>query len=474
MSDECHLSVVPESAGVAPATRSESGQSPSISLDTGATQETTGESGATPVVNGEAGGDTAPAAADAGRTVVTTRETAVTVAQTIEDSNSTVIGNQPPIGTPADEDSDFDVPEEDSQPPAAGTSPREFLADFDTATHVLSAGASLTKRPDSISLDYLTAYSIGPIADGDVSGGARARVWRVRAVNNEIANNGEVFLARANDSNDGWDAEISLFTYAGSVTEVDLAFEQAARPVVSLEIAGAIWLFWFDPIPADFALDNLTAGRTPRLLLDDLVDSNNSDVLLFYINNNKIQYRQQRDRYATAYDTPVTGVGDNYYLEDTFRTTDNRIAVLFSIRDVAAGRYSLGRLESTFYGFFPPADSLDLVQLIQSGLFELVVIDITAESESLDLSQLIQSGLLVSPIILYTSFDNDALDLSQLIQSGLLAVIVMTYVSFDLDALDLSQLIQSGTLVTVVITYTAFDNDGLDLSQLIQSGTLAP
>lgn len=343
---------------------------------------------------------------------------------------------------------------------------REFQAEFDAADAILSPNASLIRRPDAVSFDYLTAYSIGPIAIGDVTAGASARIWRA------VARDGTVYLTPANDANDGWGVEVALFNYTGEASEIDLAFEQAARSVVSLEIDGNIWIYWFDPVLSSFVLENLTTGRTPRLVLDDLIDTNNSDVLLFYIDSNTIKYRQQRDRYDIAIDTPITGIGDNYFLEDAFRTTDNRIAVIFSIRN--AGKYSLDSLESTLYPFFPPADSLDLAQLIQSGLFELVVINITAEPEGLDLSQLIQSGILATPIVLYTSFDNDALDLSQLVQSGSLAVVVLTNTAFDNDAVDLSQAIQSGTLVAVVITYTAFDLDGLDVSQLIQSGTLAP
>ena len=194
------------------------------------------------------------------------------------------VGNEPIPGVLNEEDI-FDVPEEDVPPPAITQEIREFLADFDTATRVLSEGASLQKRPDAISFDYLTSFSIGPVSLGDASQGSNNRVWRARAVNDTVLGTGQLLVSRANDANTEWEAEVVLFGYVGFVSEMDLAFEQAGRAVVALEIANSIWLYWFDPILGDFILQNFGEGRNPRCLLDNPNDPSDSDVMVFYFSD---------------------------------------------------------------------------------------------------------------------------------------------------------------------------------------------
>src|SRR5690606_11429160 len=54
---------------------------------------------------------------------------------------------------------------------------RERLPEFATPTHEV-VGASIFRRPDAISLDYLTAHTLGPIAVADTSKGLVARIWK--------------------------------------------------------------------------------------------------------------------------------------------------------------------------------------------------------------------------------------------------------------------------------------------------------
>ena len=473
MSDECHLEVSLESAGAPLSLRGESAGQREVSLEAGTTVENVEEVGSATVLSQDGAASPVSTQDDEARTVELTGDSGLTVVQSIEGTDTAVIGNQPSPVT--GEDDDFETPVEDDQPPTADDSIREFLADFDTASRFLSNGASLTRRPDAISLDYLTAYSIGPIADGDTSGGTRARVWRARAVNDEAGGNGQIFLAYSDDENTEWIGEVLLFSYSGIAKEIDLAFEQAARPVIALEINGRINLYWFDPTPSAFVITDFDDGRNPRVLLDSPHDTSNSDVLLFYVRDasDAVVYRQQRDRYATRYDSPLVNVGSKF-LEEVIRTSDNRLAVIASVRNTVTGKYSLQRRETALYPFIVDADSMDVTQLVQSGNLEIVILFYDATVEGLDVAQLIQSGTLASPIILYVAFDNDALDVAQAVQAGTLAVVVLVVVAFDNDALDVAQLIQAGTLTVIVITYTAFDNDALDVSQLIQSGTLAP
>lgn len=359
----------------------------------------------------------------------------------------------------------------DSTSPSIALLPREFLADFNTETW-FGNNIDLTVRPDAVSSTYLISYSYGPKNVGDSSAGTIDRAWRAKVSGNNI------ILARANDANTAWEDDVILFSFeatGGTPTEIDLAFEQSARPVVALAINGHIWIYWFDPLLSDFTLDDLGVGRTPRVLLDDPLNTSNSDILLFYVNGTKISWVQQRDRYAIVYDTPLT-VDDNTYIEELIRTTDNRVALIYSIHNTTTGRYSLQRLESTLYPIYTDPDAMSLSQQIRVGSsLDLPVIVTTLDIEALDLIQAIQSGTLTVVIINHVLFDIDSMDLSQQVQStSTLLVVVIDHVLFDIDALDVTQQIQTGsTLIAIVIDHVLFDIDALDLSQQIQSGTLA-
>jgi hypothetical protein len=54
------------------------------------------------------------------------------------------------------------------RPPSA----RDRQGEFETAGHS-TAGASTERRPDAISLDYLTAHTLGPAANEDITSGTR-------------------------------------------------------------------------------------------------------------------------------------------------------------------------------------------------------------------------------------------------------------------------------------------------------------
>lgn len=233
----------------------------------------------------------------------------------------------------------------------------ERQADFQTGNDEYT-GTSSTRRPDAISLDYLTAFCVGPEAEGDASLGLFRRAWRVRCVND--AGGGTVYLSRSSalvPEAGVWEAETELLVFAGAaVLEVDVAFEQAGRAVVCMERAtgaeGApeVWLYWYDPRIPGFTLENLGAGRNPRILLDNPENPAESDVLLFYISdpNDRLEMRQQGEFYATVHATPIENVAQVYCEEVAF-ARDNRLHVVLSVRDVASGRYALAALESAPY-----------------------------------------------------------------------------------------------------------------------------
>jgi hypothetical protein len=234
-------------------------------------------------------------------------------------------------------------------PLSGGGGLRQYQADF-IGTLV---NASKTARPDAVVLDPLTAYTTGPKAIGDQSDGPTAWVWRVRV------SGFDVLIARENAARNGWDAEAILFTFTGvAPVDVDMSFEQAARAVVCMARptgalgASQIWLYYFDSTVPGFVFSSFGVGRTPRVVLDNPQTPNESDVLLVYLDMtaDRLRLRQQRDRYLTAYDSPLTGVAD-MFLEELVLTVDNRIRCVLTVRDVASGTYTFRLLDSTLYPF---------------------------------------------------------------------------------------------------------------------------
>lgn len=191
---------------------------------------------------------------------------------------------------------------------------REFRDDFNTSGHSV-VGASIDRRPDAVSMNYLTAATQGPLSIGDVGDGLQTRLWKLRD------DRGTIRVCRCNESNTIWEAESVLFTYdfnVAPILELDFAFEQAGRPVVVAERASGLWLYWFDPLLSGFTFAHLGEGRTPRCVLDDSDPlSTSSDVLMFYIRGGSdtpgdrgaVCYRMQRERYAIEHETPIVGDG---------------------------------------------------------------------------------------------------------------------------------------------------------------------
>lgn len=233
----------------------------------------------------------------------------------------------------------------------------ERQAEFQTGDDEY-AGTSSTRRPDAISLDYLTAFSMGPEAEGDASLGLFRRGWRVRCENGE--GGGTVYLARSSvllGEEGVWEAETELLVFEGAAAlEVDVAFEQSGRAVVCMERgtgadgAPEVCLYWYDPRIPGFTLENLGLGRSPRIVLDNPENPAESDVLLFYISdpNDRLELRQQGEFYAVPHATPIENVAQ-VHCERVALARDNRLHVILSVRDVASGRYALAVLESAPY-----------------------------------------------------------------------------------------------------------------------------
>lgn len=347
---------------------------------------------------------------------------------------------------------------------------REFQDEFETETHTLGGEGTSELRPDAVAFNRLTAFSIGPVNNGDASQGARDRVWYAR-VDNTL---GKVYVARSSDSGLAWDAEVELFSFSGTVSEMDLAFEQAGRPVVALEISGSIYLYWYNPLVAAFQLTNFDTGRNPALILDNPANTTDSDVLLFYIRDasSLVVYRQQRDRYGSRYDTPYA-TDANDYIQKVIRTTDNRVATLLVVRNTVTGRYSLDRLETTLYPIIIEVESCDSdAELLSGTLVTLIINHTLFDIEEAETVAELLSGTLTSPLILHTLFDMEEGEASAELLSGTLAVVIIAHVLFDMEESEATAELLSGTLVAIVFDHVLFDKEEAEASATLVSGTL--
>lgn len=89
--------------------------------------------------------------------------------------------------------------------------------------------------------------------------------------------------------------------YTGDdITEVSLAFDQNMNPVIAFVEAGVSKLYWYDTLAGEQVVTEIPGNVThPRVALDDTRQFNivNSDIILAYIKDGALCYRQQRDRF---------------------------------------------------------------------------------------------------------------------------------------------------------------------------------
>ncbi len=139
-------------------------------------------------------------------------------------------------------------------------------------------------------------YEDGGKGIQDTSEGLLYQKWRAR-----------LFNAGKTDAHVLLDArEVPEFVWltVPGMTEISFTFDASMRPTVAYVAGGQAYLSWFDSVENAYVTTALAANViTPRVSMDDkrYVGSNGyqvSDVILAYIRNGNLYYRQQRDRYT--------------------------------------------------------------------------------------------------------------------------------------------------------------------------------
>jgi len=147
-------------------------------------------------------------------------------------------------------------------------------------------------------------YESGGFAIQDPSRGLLCNIWRARILNDKT----EIVLDARASSADGQSVSPFVAITGVNITEVSISFDQNMRPAIAYVEDGTPKLNWYDTTIPGQTTTSYPGIVTPRVSLDDkrMLQSQISDVIFAYIRSeggqNRIFYRQQRDRYTIEYD----------------------------------------------------------------------------------------------------------------------------------------------------------------------------
>lgn len=136
----------------------------------------------------------------------------------------------------------------------------------------------------------LVDYEMGGIALYDASQGLQVKLWTAFV-------DGENVFIHSQDV-----APILLFSLPG-IREISLAFDQNMRPFIAFMQHSLARYWWYDTQISAMRFSDLPEATSPRCTLDDkrTMQTGTSDILLAYVKNNNLYYREQRDRFTVEY-----------------------------------------------------------------------------------------------------------------------------------------------------------------------------
>lgn len=132
----------------------------------------------------------------------------------------------------------------------------------------------------------------------------------------------------------GFGQATTLFNEPLPIQQISLTFDQLGRPLVFYRVGeDTLKLYWYDPIAQQNVLTNFGAGKDPTACFDFPQDTGQSftDVLLFYVREDQVFMRVQRDRYAIEYPCPATQ--QRLKINSAGLRVDNRLQVVYEFKD---------------------------------------------------------------------------------------------------------------------------------------------
>lgn len=158
-----------------------------------------------------------------------------------------------------------------------------MIPDNRLSTTVITAPLLL---PDPQPAPY-KSHEWGGVALNNSSQGLFVKIWTCEVIGDNI-----VIYAE--------DVEPIILLNVPGTTQCSLAFDQNMRPFVAFVQAGQAKYYWYDSLIEQAVTTNLPSGSTyPRATLDDHrnMELNTSDIIMVYLRDGNLYYRQQRDRY---------------------------------------------------------------------------------------------------------------------------------------------------------------------------------
>ena len=146
----------------------------------------------------------------------------------------------------------------------------------------------------------------GGIALSDPSQGINVHDWQC----GYVSGTGSIVLTNLTTS-----VSYTILVGITGVVGLSFAFDANMRPALGYSKAdGSSYLYYYDTVTEDYATITLAAGSgSPKLCHDDkrdrMVLSNVTDILVFYIRNNLLYYRLQRERYQTEHQVATLTAG---------------------------------------------------------------------------------------------------------------------------------------------------------------------
>ena len=142
-------------------------------------------------------------------------------------------------------------------------------------------------------------FEDGPIAISDPSSGLFYQIWQGLATALGVS----LFDADENKTD---------VLEALNITEMSFTFDQNGRPSICFTQYGQTKIYWYDSSLGGVTTTTLGTGMSsPKVILDDKrqTQTGSSDIIMGYIKNHQLCYRQQRDRFLIEYvlATNVTG-----------------------------------------------------------------------------------------------------------------------------------------------------------------------
>lgn len=171
---------------------------------------------------------------------------------------------------------------------------------------------------------------LGPATLSAANGRNNAALWMA------YQDEQRVLIRKANF--DIWSAASELFTTSDVIVDISLSFDSIGRPVIFYQTGTTLKLWYLNSVTSQREIMTVsTNGSSPTAEFDrrDDTDDATSDVLLFYVENDKIWMRIQRERYEIAYDQGIQQEG--LVIKSVGMTAGHRLQVEYIYRETRNG-----------------------------------------------------------------------------------------------------------------------------------------